>query len=157
MRLNLLSVGKTHDKEIKVLVDYYLERLPRHWNTQIVELPDIKNVKNLTPEQIKQEEGKVILSQVDPGDLVVLLDEKGKEFTSRAFSKQIEMWMGNSYRKIHLVIGGAWGFSPEVYQRANEKIALSKMTFTHQMVRLFLIEQLYRADQIQKGKPYHND
>ncbi len=157
MRLNLLCVGKTQDQEIRTLIQYYLERMPKHWNVEITEIPDSKANKNLSPDQVKIGEGKTLLSHIDNGDWVVLLDEKGKQFTSREFAQKMEHWLGNSFRRIHLIIGGAWGFSEEIYQRSNEKIALSKMTFTHQMVRLFLMEQLYRSDQILKGKPYHND
>jgi 23S rRNA (pseudouridine1915-N3)-methyltransferase len=94
---------------------------------------------------------------MDRTDLVMILDEKGKQSTSREFSQKIDSWMNSSIKKIHLLIGGAYGFSEEVYARANEKMSLSKMTFTHQMIRLFIVEQLYRADQILQGKPYHND
>lgn len=157
MRINILSIGKTQEKEIDALIAYYLKRLPRHWNTEFIEIPDVKNTKNLSVELLKKQEEKLLLEHMESGDLVVLLDEKGKQYTSREFATKLDDWMGSSVKKIHLVIGGAYGFSPGLYDRANEKMALSKMTFTHQMVRLFLIEQLYRADQIQKGKPYHND
>ncbi|MDO5616369.1 MAG: 23S rRNA (pseudouridine(1915)-N(3))-methyltransferase RlmH [Cruoricaptor ignavus] len=157
MRINLLCIGKTDDKEIKNIISYYTNRLPKHWNFEITEIPDIKNAKNLSAEQIKKEEAKLFSQHFEPSDLVIILDEKGKQFTSREFAKKIENWMGISLKKINILIGGAYGFSDEIYNRANEKIALSKMTFTHQMVRLFIIEQLYRADQILQGKPYHND
>lgn len=157
MRINLLCIGKTDSKEIQNLLSYYKNRLPKHWNFDIIEIPDVKNAKNLSPELIKKEEARLFLSHIEPNELVVLLDEKGKMFTSREFSKKIEDWLNTSVKKIHLLIGGAYGFSDEIYSRCNEKIALSKMTFTHQMVRLFLTEQLYRADQILQGKPYHND
>lgn len=143
--------------EIKTLMAYYKARIPSYWNLEIVEIPELKNAKNLSSDLIKKEEAKLFLSHIEPGDLVILLDEKGKMFTSREFATKLENYLGSSVKKIHLLIGGAYGFSEEIYQRANEKIALSKMTFTHQMVRIFLLEQLYRADQILKGKPYHND
>ncbi|WP_209390207.1 23S rRNA (pseudouridine(1915)-N(3))-methyltransferase RlmH [Chryseobacterium sp. RR2-3-20] len=157
MRISLVCIGKTDDKEITSLIKYYLTRLPKHWNFEIIEIPDIKNAKNLTPELLKKEEAKLFLSQTDKNDLIILLDEKGKQFTSREFSQKIDSWMGSSVKKIHIFIGGAYGFSDEIYDRANEKMSLSKMTFTHQMIRLFIVEQLYRADQILQGKPYHND
>lgn len=157
MKLNLLCIGKTDDKEIKNLVNYYLTRLPKHWNFDIVEIPDVKNAKNFTPELLKKEEAKLFQNHIDPNDLVVLLDEKGKQFTSREFAAKINSWQNNSVKKIHILIGGAYGFSDEIYARANEKLSLSKMTFTHQMIRLFIVEQVYRADQILQGKPYHND
>ena len=157
MRINLLCIGKTDDKEIINLIDYYIPRLPKHWNFNLVEIPDVKNVKNLTPDALKKEEAKLFKNHIDAGELVILLDEKGKQFTSREFSQKIDFWMGSSVKKIHFLVGGAYGFSDEIYQMANEKISLSKMTFTHQMIRLFFVEQIYRASTILQGKPYHND
>lgn len=157
MRINLLCIGKTDDKEITSLISYYLTRLPKHWNFEIIEIPDIKNAKNLSPDLLKKEEAKLFQNYIDKNDWVAILDEKGKQFTSREFSQKIDNWMNSSVKKIHILIGGAYGFSDEIYERANEKMSLSKMTFTHQMIRLFIVEQLYRADQILQGKPYHND
>jgi 23S rRNA (pseudouridine1915-N3)-methyltransferase len=157
MRINLICIGKTDDKEINNLIKYYQNRLPKHWNFEITEIADVKNAKNLSPDLLKKEEGKLILNQVENSELMLLLDEKGKQFTSREFAEKIEGWMNSSVKKVGIVIGGAYGFSEEIYQRAQEKIALSKMTFTHQMIRLFFVEQIYRADQILQGKPYHND
>lgn len=157
MRLNLLCIGKTDDALIRTQLDYYIHRLPRHWNFQITEISDIKNTKNLTPQQIKQQEAKLFLPHIEAADWVVLLDEKGKQYTSRAFSDKIQDWELSSLKKIHFLIGGAWGVGDEILHRANEKMALSTMTFTHQMIRLFIIEQIYRAAQILQGKPYHND
>lgn len=157
MKINLLCIGKTDDKEIKNLINYYLTRLPRHWNFEITEIPDVKNTRNLTPDLLKKEEAKLFLNQIENTDLVVLLDEKGKQFTSREFAQKLDSYQNNSIKKICFLVGGAYGFSEEIYQRANEKISISKMTFTHQMIRLFFVEQIYRADQILQGKPYHND
>ncbi|WP_313099553.1 23S rRNA (pseudouridine(1915)-N(3))-methyltransferase RlmH [Epilithonimonas sp.] len=157
MRINLICIGKTDDKEIVSLMKYYLPRIPKHWNFELMEIPDVKNAKNLTPDQLKKEEAKLFQNQMDSSDLVILLDEKGKHFTSREFSEKIDFWMGSSVKKIHFLVGGAYGFSDEIYSRANEKISLSKMTFTHQMIRLFFVEQIYRAATILQGKPYHND
>ena len=157
MRINLICIGKTDDKEIVSLMKYYLPRLPKHWNFELMEIPDVKNAKNLTPDQLKKEEAKLFQNNIDASDLVIILDEKGKQFTSREFSEKIDFWMGNSVKKIHFLVGGAYGFSEEIYNRANEKISLSKMTFTHQMIRLFFVEQIYRAATIPQGKPYHND
>ena len=157
MRINLICIGKTDDKEISRLIQYYQNRLPKHWNFEITEIPDVKNAKNLSPELLKKEEGKLFLMLTENSDHVVLLDEKGKQFTSREFAAKIDNWMNSSLKKISFFIGGAYGFSEEIYQRANEKMSLSKMTFTHQMIRLFFVEQIYRADQILQGKPYHND
>lgn len=157
MKINLLCIGKTDDKEIKNLINYYLTRLPRHWNFEITEIPDVKNARNLTPDLLKKEEAKLFLNQIENTDLVVLLDEKGRQFTSREFAQKLNSYQNNSIKKICFLVGGAYGFSEEMYQRANEKISISKMTFTHQMIRLFFVEQIYRADQILQGKPYHND
>ena len=157
MRINLICLGKTDDKEINNLIKYYQNRLPKHWNFEITEIADVKNAKNLSPELLKKEEGKLILNHLENSDLMILLDEKGKQFTSREFAEKIEGWMNSSVKKVCIIIGGAYGFSEEIYNRAQEKIALSKMTFTHQMIRLFFVEQIYRADQILQGKPYHND
>ncbi len=157
MRINLVCIGKTDDKEITALIKYYQNRLPKHWNFEITEIPDVKNAKNLSPELLKKEEGKLFLNQTENSDFIILLDEKGKQFTSREFAGKIDNWMNSSVKKVSFFIGGAYGFSEEIYQRANEKMSLSKMTFTHQMIRLFFVEQIYRADQILQGKPYHND
>ena len=157
MRISLLCIGKTDDREIVSLIKYYLPRLPKHWNFEIVEIADVKNAKNLSPELLKKEEAKLFLNQIDKNDLVLLLDEKGKQYTSREFAQKIDGWMNLSVKKVNILIGGAYGFSDEIYARSNEKMSLSKMTFTHQMIRLFIVEQLYRADQILQGKPYHND
>jgi len=157
MRINLVCIGKTDDKEITDLVKYYQKRLPKHWNFEITEIADVKNAKNLSPGLLKKEEGKLLLSQTENSDFIILLDEKGKQFTSREFAAKIDRWMNSSVKKASFFIGGAYGFSDEVYERANEKMSLSKMTFTHQMIRLFFVEQIYRADQILQGKPYHND
>lgn len=157
MRINLLCIGKTDDKEIQNLIKYYQNRLPKHWNFEKVEIPDVKNAKNLSPDLLKKEEAKLFLNQTENSDYIVLLDEKGKQFTSREFAAKIDHWMNSSVKKVSFFIGGAYGFSDEIYERANEKMSLSKMTFTHQMIRLFFVEQIYRADQILQGKPYHND
>ncbi|WHF51988.1 23S rRNA (pseudouridine(1915)-N(3))-methyltransferase RlmH [Chryseobacterium gotjawalense] len=157
MRINLVCMGKTDDKEITNLVQYYQNRLPKYWNFEIIEIPDVKNAKNLSPDLLKKEEGKLFLNLIENSDTIVLLDEKGKQFTSREFAAKIDNWMSSSVKKVSIIIGGAYGFSDEMYARANEKMSLSKMTFTHQMIRLFFVEQIYRADQILQGKPYHND
>lgn len=157
MRFSLICIGKTDDREISSLINYYKTRLPKHWNFELIEIPDAKNTKNLSPDLLKKEESKLFFQQIENNDWIVLLDEKGKEFTSRSFSEKIDFWLGSSTKRVCFLIGGAYGFSEEIYQRANEKISLSKMTFTHQMIRLFFTEQLYRAATIIQGKPYHND
>ena len=156
MKFNLICIGKTDDKEISALISYYTARLPKHWNFEITTIPDVKT-KNLSPDLLKKEEAKLFLNQIDNSDLVILLDEKGKEYTSRDFSEKVDAWLGSSVKRVCFLIGGAYGFAEEIYQRADGKISLSKMTFTHQMIRLFFAEQLYRAATILQGKPYHND
>lgn len=123
----------------------------------MIEIPDAKNARNLSVDLLKKEEAKLFLNQIENSDLVILLDEKGKEFTSREFAQKLNNYQNNSIKRVCFLIGGAYGFSDEIYSRANEKLSLSKMTFTHQMIRLFFVEQIYRADQILQGKPYHND
>lgn len=157
MKISLLCIGKTDSSEISHLVSYYRQRLPRHWNFDITEIPDVKNARGMTPDVLKKEEAKLFLNHLESDDVVVLLDENGKQYTSREFAAKINNWQNLSVKNIYFLIGGAYGFAEVMYQRANEKIALSKMTFTHQMIRLFFTEQLYRADQILQGKPYHND
>lgn len=157
MRVDLLCIGKTAEKAIRELLEYYAERLPRHWNFSLTEIPDVKNARNLSPAQIKTEEERFLLQKIEPADYVILLDEGGRQYTSREFAGKMADFQNSSRRAVILVIGGAYGFSENMHRRASEKISLSKMTFTHQMVRLFLMEQLYRADQILQGKPYHND
>ncbi len=157
MRINLMCIGKTDDKKISSLLSYYTQRLPKHWNFEISILPDVKNAKSLTPDLIKKEEAKLFQTQINVSDLIILLDEKGKQFTSREFSEKIDLYMSNSVKRICFLIGGAYGFSDEIYEKASEKISFSKMTFTHQMIRLFFVEQVYRAASILQGKPYHND
>ena len=157
MRINLLCIGKTDDKKITELISYYIARLPKHWNFEMIEIPDAKNARNLSSDLLKKEETKLFFNHIENTDLVILLDEKGKEFTSREFAQKLNYYQNNSIKKVCFLIGGAYGFSDEVYNRATEKLSLSKMTFTHQMIRLFFVEQIYRADQILQGKPYHND
>ena len=157
MRINLLCIGKTDDKKITELISYYIARLPKHWNFEMIEILDAKNARNLSSDLLKKEEAKLFFNHIENTDLVILLDEKGKEFTSREFAQKLNYYQNNSIKKVCFLIGGAYGFSDEMYNRATEKLSLSKMTFTHQMIRLFFVEQIYRADQILQGKPYHND
>ncbi|MDL1913354.1 MAG: 23S rRNA (pseudouridine(1915)-N(3))-methyltransferase RlmH [Bergeyella sp.] len=157
MKIYLISVGKTENKNIKDLILYYKERLPKYWNFEMIEIPNRKSTQNLSIENLKKEEGKSFFSHLDPSSYTILLDEKGKEYTSRQFASRIENLMISPVKKINILIGGAYGFSEEIYEKSHENIALSKMTFTHQMVRLFIMEQLYRASQILGGKPYHHE
>ena len=151
-----MAIGKTDVKEIVSLVDEYKKRLGRYIKFQLVVIPDLKNNKNLTESQQKEKEGELILAQIETSDLVVLLDEKGKQFTSVSFSNYLQKKMNSGLKRLVFVIGGPYGFGDEVYKRANEKVSLSSMTFSHQMVRLFAIEQLYRAFTILRNEPYHH-
>ncbi len=157
MRINLICIGKTDSSEIRDLIRYYELRLPKHWNFELTEIPDIRNAKNMSSDVLKKEEAKQFQNYIDNSDITILLDENGKQFTSREFAARIDSLMNSSVKKINFLIGGAYGFSDEIRKTATSTISLSKMTFTHQMVRLFIVEQLYRADQILQGKPYHND
>ncbi|KKO90417.1 MULTISPECIES: 23S rRNA (pseudouridine(1915)-N(3))-methyltransferase RlmH [Sphingobacterium] len=157
MRITLLCIGKTDDKYLIEGIEKYIKRLKFYVNFSILVIPDIKNVKNLSTEQQKDKEALLILKQVQPQDLVVLLDEHGKEFRSLEFSAYLEKMMVQSVQHLVFIIGGPYGFDQKIYDRANAKISLSKMTFSHQMIRLFFTEQLYRAYSIMKGEPYHHE
>ena len=157
MKIRLLCIGKTDDRYIQEGVEKYLKRLKHFVSFQIVELPDIKNVKNLSENQQKDREGDLLLKNIHAQDFVVLLDEQGKEFRSIEFSAYLEHKMVSSTAQLVFIIGGPYGFSAAVQQRANYTISLSKMTFSHQMIRLFLVEQLYRAYSIMRGEPYHHE
>lgn len=150
-------IGKTHKNFLIEGEDEYSKRLKKYISIQKIEIPDIKNAKSLSQSEIKKKEGDLILQKIDMGDLIVLLDEKGKEFTSLNFSKWIQDKMNHSVKSLVFIIGGAYGFSDEVYQRASEKIALSKMTFSHQMIRMIFLEQVYRAFSILNNEPYHHE
>ncbi|MDR2123326.1 MAG: 23S rRNA (pseudouridine(1915)-N(3))-methyltransferase RlmH [Flavobacteriaceae bacterium] len=157
MRITLLTIGKTNSKELISLMETLEKRLPSFIKFERKELPDIKNSKNLSENELKNAEADLILSHLNPEDSLIILDEKGKEFTSMEFSKFFEQQMNNSVKHLVFCVGGALGFSNKIYTLNPQKIALSKMTFTHQMVRLFFIEQLYRSFSILSGKPYHNE
>lgn len=157
MKIKILAVGKTDDKNLLILIDQYLKRLSHYAKVTLEILPDVKNSKNLSVKQQKGAEGESILKKIQAGDLVVLLDEKGKEFRSVEFSKYLQKKMNAGTRNLVLVIGGPYGFSDAVYERTNEKLSLSKMTLSHQMIRLFLVEQVYRAFTILRNEPYHHE
>ena len=156
MKIKLVQIGKTDARYLQDGIEIYVKRLKHYCALEVVEIPDLKNAKNLSEEQQKDEEGKLILKHADNSDWVVLLDEKGREYSSTDFANQLQKRMNQGLKNLIFVIGGPYGFSQSVYQRANEKIALSQMTFSHQMVRLFFIEQLYRGFTILKGEPYHH-
>ena len=156
MKITLLVIGKTEADYLKKGIDVYLKRLEHYLPFSLEVIPALKNTKNLTEEQQKQKEGELILTQIKPGDYLVLLDENGKQFSSVKFAGYIEKMMIAGTRSMIFVIGGPYGFSEQVYQKANSKISLSEMTFSHQMVRLIFVEQVYRAMTILKGEPYHH-
>tara|TARA_R110001632_G_scaffold119724_2_gene232290 strand:+ start:69 stop:542 length:474 start_codon:yes stop_codon:yes gene_type:complete len=156
MNIKLLCIGKTDNKQLQTLIDDYSSRLNHYIKFSLELIPDIKNVKNLSEAQQKDKEGTLILKKVGPQDHLILLDENGKEFNSVGFSKFLQKKMNGGYKTLVLVIGGPYGFSESVYQKAQGKVALSQMTFSHQMIRLFITEQLYRGFTILKGEPYHH-
>jgi len=156
MKIMLLVVGKTTDKCLETLISDYQKRLTHYVPFELRVLPELKNAKSLTFEQQKQAEGEMILKSVGQSAFVVLLDEHGKEYRSIEFADWLQKAM-SAGRDVVFVVGGPYGFSQEVYERANGKISLSQMTFSHQMVRLVFIEQLYRAMTILKGEPYHHE
>lgn len=156
MKVEFWMIGKTAFPYLKEGMAIYEKRLKRYLPLKLSILPDIKNAKNLSPIELKRKEGALILSKLNPEDCLILLDERGKEFDSVGFSRFLEQRLQSSHKRLIFQIGGAYGFSEEVYQRANFKISLSKMTYSHQMVRLFFIEQLYRGMTIMRGEPYHN-
>ena len=156
MKITLLAIGKTDNKNLQNLIEDYTKRLKHYISFDFEIIPDIKNAKNLSEAQQKKTEGEEILKRIIPSDILVLLDENGRSFNSVAFSEYLQKKMNSGLKNLVFVIGGPYGFSVEMYDRANEKIALSQMTFSHQMVRLFFIEQLYRGFTILRNEPYHH-
>ena len=157
MELKLVTVGKTDVKWVKDGLDLYVSRLRHYVPFTLVEIPQLKNVSALTQEQIKEREGELILKQLAPGDSVILLDEHGKEYRSVEWAEWIRQRLARGGKALVFVIGGAYGFSQAVYERAEGMVSLSKMTFSHQMVRTVFAEQLYRAFTIIRGEPYHHE
>ncbi|EAR12108.1 hypothetical protein PI23P_12262 [Polaribacter irgensii 23-P] len=157
MKIKLLVIGKTDHKSLLQLIEEYKNRLKHYIKFEIETIPDIKNVKNLSEIQQKEKEGTLILSKLQNTDQLVLLDDKGKHYSSVEFSEYLQKKMNAGIKQLVFVIGGPYGFSDDVYKKANEKMSLSKMTFSHQMIRLFIIEQLYRGFTILKNEPYHHD
>lgn len=156
MKTILIQVGKTVNKHFVIGINDYVERIGHYMPFEVVTIPELKNTKNLTEEQQKQTEGELILKQLQASDTVVLLDEHGKEYRSVEFARWLEQ-KRNTARRLVFIIGGPYGFSKDVYSRANEQLSLSKMTFSHQMIRLTFTEQVYRACTIIKGEPYHHE
>lgn len=156
MKILFLVVGKTNDASLIALQNKYQQRLKFYIPFEYQVLPELKNTKHKTENQQKELEADMLLKHLEATDFVILLDENGMQFTSVDFAQYLEHKIGSSLKRIVFVVGGPYGFAPSVYLRANDKIALSKMTFSHQMVRLLFVEQLYRAFTILKGEPYHH-
>jgi 23S rRNA (pseudouridine1915-N3)-methyltransferase len=156
MKVEFWMIGKTAFSYLEEGMAVYEKRLKHYLPLNLEVMPDIKNAKNLSSQDLKAKEGALILKKLKDDDLLILLDEKGKEYSSLSFSTFIEKQLSAPKKRIVFQLGGAYGFSSEVYERADMKISLSKMTFSHQMIRLFFLEQLYRAMTILKGEPYHN-
>ena len=157
MEITLITVGKTTTDYIQTGINEYCKRLKRYIPFSIKYLPDIKNTKKLTENQQKEEEGKLILAELTASDFIILLDERGEMLTSRGFSDFLQKGMLGGKKRMVFIVGGPYGFSADVYARANTKLSFSKMTFSHEMIRLFFTEQVYRAMTILKGEPYHHD
>ena len=156
MTIKLLAIGKTDNKNLQALIAEYEKRLGHYIKFNLDIIPDIKNVKNLSEAQQKEKEGELILKKLSPTDVLVLLDENGKQFTSVDFSDYLQKKMNTGIKQLVFVIGGPYGFSDAIYATAKGKISLSKMTFSHQMVRLFVVEQIYRGFTILRNEPYHH-
>jgi 23S rRNA (pseudouridine1915-N3)-methyltransferase len=156
MKIKLIVIGKTDEDYINEGIKKFIARLKHYVNFEIIVIPDIKQGSKLNIEKLREEEGKLILQKLENSDHVVLLDEKGKNYSSEEFAGFLQKKMNSGLSNLIFIIGGPFGFSPEVYKRSNEQLSLSKMTFSHQMVRLFFTEQLYRAFTIIKGEKYHH-
>ncbi len=153
MKITLILVGKTAVKEVKAICDDYAKRINRYVKFEEIVIDSIK-IDDIA--KLKLKEGELILKKIAPTDHVILLDDKGREYTSEQFSAQIEGYFNQSYKNVCFIVGGAYGFSPDVYARANGKLSLSKMTFSHQIIRAIFAEQLYRAFTIIHNEPYHH-
>jgi 23S rRNA (pseudouridine1915-N3)-methyltransferase len=156
MNIKLIAIGKTDNKNLQSLMDEYQKRLSFYVKFDLEIIPDIKNAKNLSEAQQKEKEGELILGKLSPTDYLILLDENGKSFGSVEFANELQKKMNAGIKTLVYVIGGPYGFSEAVYQKAQQRISLSKMTFSHQMVRLFFIEQVYRGFTILRNEPYHH-
>lgn len=157
MDINLLVIGKTSNPHINSGIEDYCSRLRHYLPFAIKALPDVRNARKLTEAQQKEAEADMILQQITSADWVVLLDERGREFSSMEFASYMQKKMGSGFKRLLFIVGGPYGFSNRVYDRANEKISLSRMTFNHEMIRLFFTEQVYRAMTILRGEPYHHE
>lgn len=157
MKVKVLCIGKSGKRFLEEGENEYLSRLKHYLPVEKIELPDLKNQKNLSESQIKIEEGKLFLKKIEPNSLVILLDDKGNSYSSPKFAQHLQQLFNKGEKNIYFIIGGAYGFSEEIYALASEKISFSKFTFSHQMIRMILLEQLYRAMTILKGEPYHHE
>lgn len=157
MEIQLLVIGKTSSTPLTQAIQLYIDRLRHYVPFTLRVLPDVKNVKNMSEAQQKEAEGKAILAALQPQDMAVLLDERGRQFSSMEFSDYLASRMASGLKRLVFVVGGPYGFSPAVYERANAKMSLSKMTFPHEMIRLFFVEQIYRAMTILRHEPYHHE
>ena len=157
MKITLLLIGKTDDSNIKQAIEGYEKRLKHYISFEMQVIPDVKNAGKMNALELKEREGEMILKAVKPSDYLVLLDDKGKQLSSMEYSKHLQKCMNAGMRNIVFVVGGAFGFSEQVYKHAEMQLSLSRMTFTHQMVRLFFMEQTYRAFTILKGESYHHE
>ncbi len=157
MKIKLLAIGKTDDKNLLSLIQTYENRLKHYIKFELEIIPDIKNVKNLSEAQQKEKEGDLLLSKLQATDQLILLDEKGKDFRSVDFANFLQKKMNAGIKQLVFVIGGPYGFSEKVYKKAQGKVSFSKMTFSHQMIRLFVVEQIYRGFTILKNEPYHHE
>lgn len=157
MKIEVIAIGRTQSKYLVEGIENYVDRIGHYVPFSLTVLPDLKSTKSLSEDQQKQREGQMMLDFFQTSDAVILLDERGKELTSREFATFIDRKMVSGLKRLVFVIGGPYGFSQEVYQRADGKISLSRMTFSHEMVRLFFVEQVYRAMTILRGEPYHHD
>lgn len=157
MKIALLQIGRTHAPFLQAGFDEYFGRLRRYIQFESVALPDLRTTRGLTERQQKDREGEIILGALTPSDRVVLLDERGREFTSREFAGFLEREMASGAKRLVFVVGGPYGFSEAVYARADMKVSFSRMTFSHEMIRLFFVEQVYRAMTILRNEPYHHD
>ncbi|MEP2238732.1 MAG: 23S rRNA (pseudouridine(1915)-N(3))-methyltransferase RlmH [Maribacter sp.] len=156
MTIKLLAIGKTDSSQLQELIEVYQKRLQHYINFEIELIPDLKKTKNLSEDQQKDKEGELILKRLSATDVLILFDEKGKQYTSVEFSTFLQKKMNSGIKQLVFLIGGPYGFSSEIYAKASGKISLSKMTFSHQMVRLFITEQIYRGFTILKNEPYHH-
>lgn len=157
MKIRLLAIGKTADRLMSSAIEGYVKRVNHYAPFEVSELPDLKNTRSLTADRQKELEGERLLNAIDRGDYVILLDERGRMPTSREFAGDMQHYISALQRNLIFVIGGPYGFSKAVYSRADAQLALSRMTLTHEMVRLFFVEQVYRAMTILRGEPYHHD